>query len=91
MNIEGVEPTIPPVAPQAVTPVAQVPPQAEAVVQADTVEISAVARLAAKVHELPDIRADVVERVKAEIAAGTYENDERIDVAVDRILDELTG
>ena len=55
----------------------------------DVVEISTAANLAAKVHELPAVRADLVARAKAEIEAGTYETPERIDVAVDRLLDDL--
>jgi len=41
-----------------------------------------------KVRQLPDIRHDLVKRVKAEIAAGTYETPERIDAAIDRLMDE---
>ena len=53
-------------------------------------EISATAAaLAAKVQEVPDIRADLVARVKAEIEAGTYETPERLEIAVERLLDEL--
>jgi len=57
----------------------------------DTVEVSHVARLTAAVHELPDVRADLVARVKAEIAAGTYETPDRLDVALEHLLDEMTG
>jgi anti-sigma28 factor (negative regulator of flagellin synthesis) len=38
-----------------------------------------------------DVRADLVERMKAEIAAGTYETPKRLDIAVDRLLDDLEG
>ena len=55
----------------------------------DTVEISTVARLAAQVHELPAVRTEVVQRVKSELAAGTYETQDKIDVAIDRLMDEL--
>jgi len=57
----------------------------------DTVEISLAARLAMKVRELPDVRQDVVQRVKTEIADGTYETPERIDATVERLMNELTG
>ena len=56
----------------------------------DVVEISTAARLAAMVQDVPEVRADLVARVKAEIAAGTYETDERIEIAMDRLLDDLT-
>jgi negative regulator of flagellin synthesis FlgM len=55
----------------------------------DVVEISAVARLAAKVQQIPDVRTELVERVKAEIAAGTYETPERMEVAVNRLMEDL--
>jgi negative regulator of flagellin synthesis FlgM len=57
----------------------------------DVVEISTVARLAAQIQELPEVRTELVQRVKAEIAAATYETPERLDIAVNRLMDELTG
>ena len=57
----------------------------------DTIEISQVARLTAAVHELPDVRTELVERVKAEIATGTYETSDRMEAALERLLDEMTG
>ena len=57
----------------------------------DIVELSAAAQLVAKVHQLPEIRTELVERIKAEIAAGTYETPERLEIAVSRLTDELFG
>lgn len=57
----------------------------------DTVEISLAARLAAAVHSSPEIRADLIERVRAEILAGTYETEDKIEATVDRILWEFEG
>jgi len=42
-----------------------------------------------RVRRLPEIRRDLVERVRAEIAAGTYETPERIDAAIDALLAEM--
>lgn len=36
-----------------------------------------------------EIRADRVAQVKADIAAGVYETDAKIDAAVERLLDEI--
>ena len=36
-----------------------------------------------------DIRADKVAAVRAQIDAGTYEDDHKINTAVDRLLDDL--
>ena len=40
--------------------------------------------------QLPPTRQALIEQVKAEIAAGTYETPERLQAAVARLLDELT-
>jgi hypothetical protein len=37
----------------------------------------------------PDIRADLVRRVRAEIAAGTYDTPEKFAQALDRMVSEL--
>jgi len=55
----------------------------------DVDEVFAATILAVKVQEMPEVRADLVERVKAEIAAGEYETAERIAAAVNRLLEEM--
>ena len=57
----------------------------------DVMEISLVAQLVAKLHEMPATGAELVARVKAEIAAGTYETQEKMDIAVDRLLKDLSA
>ena len=82
----------PPIGPAAVEPTAGIIKGAaapEPMGIADTVEISAVARLAAKVKELPEVRTELVQRVRTELAAGTYETNQRIDIAVNRLMEEL--
>ncbi len=37
----------------------------------------------------PNIRWELVERVRKEIAEGTYETEEKLEQALDRLLDEL--
>ena len=49
------------------------------------------AEWAAKARLLPEVRRDLVERVRAEIEAGAYETPEKIEIAIDRMLDDLTG
>ncbi len=68
---------------------AQVAQSTETTAIVDTVEISTAARLAAMAQELPDVRADLVSRVKAELAAGVYETPDKIEVAIERLLDDL--
>ena len=92
--INRIHGAVPPVAPNGVDPLQAIQPGAAPSVPAgvsDIVELSAAAQLVAKVHELPDVRTELVDRVKAEIAAGTYETPERMEIAVSRLMDELFG
>lgn len=50
----------------------------------DRVEVSREAREAAPRTE--GVRRDLVDRVRREIAAGTYENQERLDLAADHLI-----
>ena len=47
------------------------------------------AHLVEQVKQIPDIRQDRVDAIRAQIAAGTYETDEKIQTAVERLLDEI--
>ena len=89
VNVNGVQP---PTAPKTIEPTGAVKPQpqvTETTNVSDTVEISTVAKLAAKIQQLPGVRTELVQRVKAEIEAGTYETPEQLEVTVDRLMDEL--
>jgi anti-sigma28 factor (negative regulator of flagellin synthesis) len=44
-----------------------------------------------KAKVLPDVRQELVARVKAEIEAGTYETPEKLEIAARRLLEELLG
>ncbi len=55
----------------------------------DQVEVSALATYLAKIKALPAIRHELVESVKAQIAAGTYDTPERFHAASDALIDEL--
>ena len=91
MDIHGITPSG---APRAVEPAAAVPAtpvNAASPPAGDVIEISTVAALASKINELPDIRADLVQRVKQEIATGRYETPEKLEIAVNRLMDDLLG
>jgi negative regulator of flagellin synthesis FlgM len=88
-SINGIHPSLPPRPIEPANPVAGSNPIAGAGGVSDVVEISTAAALAAKIQQIPDIRADLVARVKEEIEAGTYETPERIEIAVDRLLEDL--
>lgn len=55
----------------------------------DRVEISDLARMMAKIGQLPAIRHEMVAQVKAQIDAGTYDSPQKLDIAVDRLIDDL--
>ena len=55
----------------------------------DQLDISPEADFVSQVRDLPDIRADKVAAIKAQIQAGTYETDEKMDLALSRLLDEI--
>jgi negative regulator of flagellin synthesis FlgM len=55
---------------------------------ADQVDISAAAEAAMSAAEGDDFRADLVARIRGEIAAGTYETPDKIAVAIEGFLDE---
>ena len=42
-----------------------------------------------RARDLPEVRTDLVRRIRAEIEAGTYETEERLNVAVERMLKDL--
>ena len=56
---------------------------------ADEVDISEAARLVEQVQQMPEIREDRVEAVRQQIAAGTYETSDKLNAAIERLLDEI--
>jgi anti-sigma28 factor (negative regulator of flagellin synthesis) len=54
----------------------------------DKVELSGMSHLL-KALKTNDIRTDKVAAVRAQIEAGTYENDKKLDTAIDRLLSDL--
>lgn len=57
--------------------------------EADQLDISPEADLVSRIRDLPEIRADRVAHIRAEIESGVYETDARLDIALDRLLDEI--
>jgi negative regulator of flagellin synthesis FlgM len=56
----------------------------------DRLELSGMSGLLASLKAGGDFRADKVASIKAQIAAGTYETDDKFDIASDKILDEIS-
>lgn len=56
---------------------------------ADRVEVSEVARWLEEMNRLPAIREDKVAAARAAIANGTLDSDERLSIAVARMMDDI--
>src|SRR5262245_2030514 len=54
----------------------------------DRVELSEFARHLDTLRTLPDVRFDLVAEVRRAIADGTYESDEKLDLAIERMAQE---
>jgi negative regulator of flagellin synthesis FlgM len=55
----------------------------------DQLDISREADVASRLQDVPEIRTDRVASIRAQIEAGVYETDEKINLAVERLLDEI--
>ena len=55
----------------------------------DQVELSNTAQLLSKIAELPDVREDLINRIKASIADGSYETEDKTDAAIDALLEDI--
>jgi anti-sigma28 factor (negative regulator of flagellin synthesis) len=74
----------------AATPIhKQLPAQpAKQLRAADKLEVSGVGHML-KALKSNDVRGEMVASVKAQIQAGTYESDAKLNAAVERLLDEM--
>ncbi len=55
----------------------------------DEVQISSQGEIMSRMSDIPEIRHDKVQALRAAIAQGTYDTDEKLNVALDRLLDEI--
>ena len=55
----------------------------------DELDISDAGRLAEQARQAPPIRQGLVDGIRAKIAQGTYETGEKLEIAVERLLDEI--
>jgi negative regulator of flagellin synthesis FlgM len=55
----------------------------------DRVDISAAADAAAQAAETASVRHDLVNNIRAQIAAGTYDTPAKLDAALERMFDEM--
>jgi negative regulator of flagellin synthesis FlgM len=71
---------------RAAAPAAAAPSSLQPV---DQLDISREAQELSQARETTGIRQDLVNRVRREIAAGTYDTEEKFDLALDRLLDDI--
>lgn len=57
---------------------------------ADRVELSDHAKLLDRLRQLPDVRQNLVDRIRQEITNGTYETPGKLDNAIDGVFKEFT-
>lgn len=55
----------------------------------DLADFSIASKLLSRLSDLPDVRHDLIARIKSEIEAGTYETSEKLDAAVSEMLEDL--
>lgn len=55
----------------------------------DHIDISSEAQMLAGMNDISDIRASRVAEIRGQIELGQYESAEKLDAALDRMLDEL--
>lgn len=55
----------------------------------DQVEISEMGRLLDEISRLPDIREEKVAEIREAIASGIYETPEKLEIAVERLLQDV--
>lgn len=55
----------------------------------DRIEVSDRARYLAKLERLPEVRQNLVEQVKRDIASGAYDDEAKIEAAADKLAEDL--
>jgi negative regulator of flagellin synthesis FlgM len=73
----------------AQSPAAPQAPASRDSLHVDQLDISPQADMVSRTRDLPDIRQERVNSIREQIAAGTYDTNEKLDIALNRLLDEL--
>jgi anti-sigma28 factor (negative regulator of flagellin synthesis) len=55
----------------------------------DQLDISPQADMVSRTRDIPEIRQERVDSIRQQIASGTYDSSEKLDIALSRLLDEL--
>jgi len=84
-QLHGAQPITGPHASRAAQPTTSTPASSIG----DRLDISQAGQIAGQLAELPEIRADRVAELRSAILNGTYETEEKLGTALDRLLDEI--
>jgi anti-sigma28 factor (negative regulator of flagellin synthesis) len=64
-------------------------PAASSLGEVDQLDISPTGELASRALDSAGIRADRIAQIRSAIEAGSYDSDEKMSLALDRLLDEI--
>jgi negative regulator of flagellin synthesis FlgM len=84
-QVHGAQSINAPHAPRAAE--ATAPAQSSAI--SDRLDISEAGQIASRMAEIPEIRADRVSQLRSAIQSGSYETQDKLDTALERLLDEI--
>lgn len=56
----------------------------------DRVEFSQIAQMLEKIHQLPAVRQERIDEIKEALANETYMTSDKLDIAFDRLIDEVS-
>ncbi|MBN2024490.1 MAG: flagellar biosynthesis anti-sigma factor FlgM [Pirellulales bacterium] len=85
-HLHGPQPIGPPHSSRAPRPAAA--PESSAPIR-DELDLSNSAQLIDRAKAAPDVRQDRVNAIREQIATGTYETEEKLQIALERFLDEI--
>ncbi len=89
-DISRIHGPLPPALDAALRHQRQTTPPAAAGRGGDRVEFSSAARLLGQTAGPENVRQSLIDQVRAEIAAGTYETPEKLDAAIDALAADLS-
>ena len=64
-------------------------PSTQSSSRVDQLDISPEASFVSQTRDIPDVRTELVSRIRAEIASGSYETEARLDGALNALLEEI--
>ena len=85
-SVRPASPTTPTTLVEVVAPASDL----DAASTVDSVEFSEQAQMLEKIHQLPDVRQDQIDAIRDAIANNTYLTDEKVDIALGRLVDDVT-